>query len=643
MGMPVGFFARSPLRFPTRARRGVLLLLVLPCFLICGTAANRITRISADAASSALSAQRIQADINFLASPQLKGRDTGTPENNRAAKYVAEGFRHAGLQPLGGGAGKDSFFQYFTVTVGAELGPKNFLSVTASAGATVLGLKEDWLPFNYSENGQAGVPLVFAGFGITAPEYNYDDYAHLDVKDKAVIVLRNEPQKDDEKSIFDVRQPTQYSALINKAINARNHGAKVMILVNDAPSALPGAPPEEDLLMPFDSLSGPQNPGILLVQVKRSVVDRWLQRTGKSLDALQKPIDERLETQSFALDEREMLNLRVDVKHIHARTQNVVAMVRGRDPQLASEAVVIGAHYDHLGLGRHDALDPDAAGQVHPGADDNASGTAAVLELARAICARRADLKRSVIFLTFSGEELGLLGSAYYTEHPLWPLEKTVAMLNLDMVGRVREGKLYVGGTGTSPVFPKLLEAANATGLHLESSRSGYGASDHTSFYVKDIPVLFFFSGLHEDYHRATDTPDKIAAGEEARVGDLVLHVAMALASGEPRPQFTRVVEPRPVGSTGGGGGYGAYFGSIPDMGAEVEGVRFADVRDASPAAKAGLKRGDVLVEFAGAPIKNLYDFTYQLRAHRPGEEVRVVVLRNAQRVEATVKLEVRH
>lgn len=598
-------------------------------------------RASADGQSSAISAQRIQADVNYLASPQLKGRDTGTPENNRAAKYIAQEFHRAGLEPLGGG--KDAFFQYFTVTVGAELGPGNRAAARSGSSPSELRLKEDWLPFNYSESGEVTAPLVFAGFGITAPEYHYDDYAHLDAKDKAVIVLRDEPQKDDEKSVFDGRQPTQYSALINKAINARNHGAKAMILVNDAPSSLPGVPPEEDRLMPFDSLSGPQNPGILLLQVRRAVVDGWLKSSGKSLDGLQKPIDEKLETQSFAL-EGATLDLRIDVKHIHARAQNVAAVVRGRDAQLAAEAVVIGAHYDHLGLGRHNALDPDAAGQVHPGADDNASGTAAVMELARAVAARRDDLKRSVIFLTFSGEELGLLGSAYYTAHPLWPLEKTVAMLNLDMVGRVRDGKLYVGGVGTSPAFAKLLEEANSSALRLESSRSGYGSSDHTSFYVSNIPVLFFFSGLHPDYHRATDTPEKIAAGEEARVDELVLRIAMALASGEPRPQFTRVQEPNPVGATGsGGGGYGAYFGSIPDMGADVEGVKFADIRDGSPAAKAGLQRGDVLVEFAGTPIKNLYDFTYQLRAHRPGEEVRVAVLRDGKRVEATVKLEVRH
>ena len=626
----------SPFRAP-RIRRVALLAAPLLLFWVAAGTAPRWTAAAApDTSAASPNAQRIQADINYLAGPQLKGRDTGTPENDRAAKFIAEEFRHAGLEPLAAEDGKKQFFQFFTVTVGAKLGKQNHLRVERAAGQEGLRLGEDYQPFNYSENGEARLPIVFAGFGITAPEYHYDDYQGLDVKDKAVLVLRNEPQKDDEKSIFDGRQPTQHSALVNKAINARNHGARAMILVNDAL-----APGEEDRLIPFDSLSGPQNSGIMLLQVKRSVADGWLSASGKTLAALQKPIDDKLETQSMVI-EGLTLDLRVDVRHIHARTQNVAGVLRGSDPQLSAQAVVVGAHYDHLGLGRHDALDPDAAGQVHPGADDNASGTAAVLELARLLAARRSELGRSVVFLTFSGEELGLLGSAYYTAHPLWPLDETVAMLNLDMVGRVRDSKLFVGGIGTSPGFPHILEGANTTSLHLESSRSGYGSSDHTSFYVKDIPVLFFFSGLHSDYHRATDTPDKINASEEARVTDLAERTLLALASGE-RPQFTRVAEPHPVGGTGGGGGYGAYFGSIPDMGSDVEGVRFADIRDGSPAAKAGLKRGDVLVEFAGTPIKNLYDFTYQLRAHRPGEEVRVAVLRDGKRVEATVKLEVRH
>ena len=630
--MPIVPSARSAPRLRRCALFAVPLLLV---FAAGAATAHRDERGAADTQAGSPSAERIQADINYLASPQMKGRDTGSPENNRAAQYIADEFRHAGLEPLAADGEKHDYFQYFTVTVGAKLGRHNRLQVERGASRQSLRLGEDFQPFNYSESGEAHLPVVFAGFGITAPEYHYDDYQGLDVKDKAVVVLRNEPQKDDPNSVFDGRQPTSHSALVNKAINARNHGARALILVNDSPE-----PGEKDLLIPFDSLSGPQNPGILLAQVTRAAADSWLAPSGKSLAALQKSIDDKLAPQSLALDGM-LIDLRVDVDHIHAQTQNVAGLLRGSDPQLSAEAVVVGAHYDHLGLGRHDALDPAAAGQVHPGADDNASGTAAVMELARLLSARRAELKRSVIFLTFSGEELGLLGSEYYASHPLWPLDKTVAMLNLDMVGRVRDSKLYVGGTGTSPVFSHILEAANATGLHLESSRSGYGASDHTSFYVKDIPVLFFFSGLHPDYHRATDTPDKIDSPGEARVTDLAERTLLALASGD-RPQFTRVAEPHPVGATGGGGGYGAYFGSIPDMGAEVEGVRFADIRDGSPAAKAGIVRGDVLVEFAGAPIKNLYDFTYQLRAHRPGEEVRVIVLRQGKRVEATVKLEVR-
>jgi hypothetical protein len=245
------------------------------------------------------------------------------------------------------------------------------------------------------------------------------------------------------------------------------------------------------------------------------------------------------------------------------------------------------------------------------------------------------------VFLAFSGEELGLLGSAYYTKNPAWPLERTEAMLNLDMVGRPREGKLYVGGVGTSPGFKEILEKANRTGLQLSYSESGYGSSDHTSFYVKNIPVLFLFSGLHADYHKPSDLPEKIQFADAARVGDLALRTTLTLAAQDARPQFVRVQEARPPAG-GGGPGYGAYFGSIPDMGEEVEGVKFADIRDGSPAAKAGLKAGDILIEFAGKPIKNLYDFTFALRAHKPGEEVSVTVLRGKEKMTVTVRLEQR-
>lgn len=579
----------------------------------------------------AVSPERLQQHVNYLASPQMKGRATGSPELKRASEYIASDFRKVGLQP---GNGK-SYFQEFRVTVGAELGKQNRLAFTGSPGAQAkhYTLSETFVPLNFSETGEASLPLVFAGYGITAPEYNYDDYSHLDVAGKAVIVLRNEPQKDDANSKFEGKQPTQHSSQINKAINARNHGAKAMILVNDEPG-----PGEEDLLVKFGTLTGPENAGILLIHAKRSVVDEWLAADGKNLSQLQKEIEQKLESQSFAL-KGGPVSVSVDVRKQMAQTRNVVGVLRGSDSKLAEEAIVIGAHYDHLGLGQQNSLAPSQVGQVHPGADDNASGTAVMMELARELVARRIELKRSIVFLAFSGEELGLLGSAHYTKNPTWPLEKIAAMVNLDMVGRPRDNKIFVGGVGTSPAFKEILARANTTGLALSESQDGYGSSDHQSFYVKNLPVLFFFSGLHADYHKPSDTPEKFQAAEAARVGDLAMRTVIELARMGEKPQFVRVQQPSVPAMGGAGGGYGAYFGSIPDMGEEVKGVRFSDVRDGSPAAQAGLKAGDILIEFAGKEIQNLYDFTYALRTHRPGEEVEVTVLRDGKPLKVKVTL----
>lgn len=573
----------------------------------------------------------LRKHVEFLASTQLKGRGTGTPELGRAARYIADHFRRAGLEPGAGG----SYFQRFPVIVGAQLGRKNRLRATvANAPERSAAIEKEYVPLNFSDSGEARLELAFVGYGITADEHRYDDYLHLDVAGKAVIVLRNEPQKDADSSPFDGKQPTQHSLIVNKAINARNHGAKALILVND----LPG-PAEDDLLLKFGQITGPTHSGILLVHAKRSLVDEWLKPSGKTLAGQQKAIDEKLQPQSFYVPETKV-DLRVDVRKIAARTENVVGILRGSDPALAEEALVLGAHYDHLGLGERNSLAPSQAGRVHPGADDNASGTAALLELASALAARRADLRRSLVFVAFSGEELGLLGSSHYVKEPAWPLERTAAMLNFDMVGRLRDNKLYVGGVGTSPVFREILEKANHTQLALAFQPSGYGSSDHTSFYVKNVPVLFFFSGLHADYHKPTDLPERIQYADQARAADLAMHAAMELAARPERPAFVRVQEARPV--AGSGGGYGPYFGSIPDMGEEVTGVRFADVRDGSPAAKAGLKAGDILVEFAGKPIRNLYDFTYALRSHKPGDTVRVVALRGGERLAVDVTLEPR-
>ena len=321
-------------------------------------------------------------------------------------------------------------------------------------------------------------------------------------------------------------------------------------------------------------------------------------------------------------------------------TQNVVALLRGRDPALRDEYVVIGAHFDHLGRETTFAQDPEAGDAIRNGADDNASGTAAVLDLARLLAANPP--RRSVIFVNFSAEELGVLGSSWFVNHPPVPLERIVAMLNFDMVGRLRNDKLIVYGTSTATELKGILDSANAaagsTMLRVTGSGDGYGPSDQSSFYAKDIPVLHFFTDLHDDYHRATDDADKINAAGEARVVELALRVARAVADRPARLTFVRIAPPVRTGVSEEG--RQTYLGTIPDMAAsETKGLRLTGVRAGSPADLGGLKAGDVIVELGGVAVKDLYSYSDALYAHKPGDVVKIVVLRGTERLELTVTL----
>jgi len=586
----------------------------------------------AAAAWAAADAQRYLQHVRALAAPEMKGRGAGTPELDQAARYLAREFQAAGLEPLNG----RSYLQPFQLVTGATLGPQNLFRVRSGETAQTLRAAQDFLPFSFSGRGTASGAVVFAGYGITAPEYNYDDYTHLDVKDKIVLVLRHEPQEHDEKSGFLGKTFTQHAQFINKAINARNRGARALLVVND----LAAHPGDEDRLARFGTTSGPQDAGIAVLQVKAAVAESWLAAAGKSLRSLHAEIDKKLEPQSVALPASLELTIQVDLERQLATVNNVAGFLPGR----ADEHIIIGAHYDHLGLGEQHSLAESMIGQVHHGADDNASGAAGLIELARLFAAARGSLPRGVVFLAFAGEELGLLGSAHYVERPLLPLEKAAAMINLDMIGRVRNSKLFIGGVGTGSTFKALVEeAVKKAPFQAEFSGSDPSGSDHTSFVLKRVPALFFFSGLHGDYHKPSDTWDKIDAPGAARVLDLVFEVADKLGRAADRPQFVRTLSGPPGAATGSvGGGYGPYFGSIPDFGQVESGVKFADVREGSPAAKAGLKAGDILVEFGGSAIKNLYDFTYALRSRRPGDQVEVRVLRQGSPLAVRVTLESR-
>jgi hypothetical protein len=318
-------------------------------------------------------------------------------------------------------------------------------------------------------------------------------------------------------------------------------------------------------------------------------------------------------------------------------TQNVVALVPGRDPALRGQYVVIGAHFDHLGRSSSGALDPNRGNAIRNGADDNASGTAAALELARLFSEHPA--RRSIIIAHFSGEELGLLGSQWFVEHAPVALDSIGAMINFDMVGRLRNDKLIVYGVATASELPAILDSANvAPSLAISAQGDGFGPSDHSSFYAKGIPVLHFFTDLHDDYHSATDDVEKINGAGEARVVALAERVVRDIADRPARLTAVRVAARAPTTSSREGSS--VYLGSIPDMSAgDIPGLKLTGVRAGSPADLGGLRAGDVIVEFGGVPVKDLYSYTDALYSHKVGDKVKVAYLRDGKRVETTVLL----
>jgi peptidase M28-like protein/PDZ domain-containing protein/PA domain-containing protein len=580
--------------------------------------------------------QRFLADIKTLTRPAMEGRGDGTKGLTRAAHLIEERYESLGLQP----AGKNGFFQPFDVITGRRLRSGNRLHEgphmeEVSIERRNFKLLEDYIPLSFSANGSVDAPLVFAGYGITAPEFSYDEYQGLDTKGKVVLVFRGEPASLSAKS--KERDHTPHESVISKAINAKNHGATAIIFLN---GKLPSG--EEDVLPRFGDAEGPEDAGILCLQVKNSIADAWFRNHGKAFSDVQRELDDSGQSSPLLSSGsvRLSLSVTVNIETIHATVNNVLAYLPGK----TDEYVILGAHYDHLGRGQSHSLAPSQIGQIHPGADDNASGTAGVLELARLFAPLKGHLQRGILFANFAGEELGLLGSAEWVKNPTLPLDKAVAMLNMDMIGRIKNNKVYLGGLGTGTTFQSILDQAEAnTTFTYENSPGGYSSSDHTSFVTKRIPVLFFFSGLHSDYHKPSDTWEKINADSAAHLLDLVSNVALRLDNAPDRPTFVLVVEnPNPHAGTPSGGGYGPYFGSIPDFGQTENGVRFSDVRPGSPAAKAGLQAGDVLIQFGEKPIKNLYDFTDALRRSKVGDTVQVTVLRDGKRVAASVTLEQR-
>lgn len=583
---------------------------------------------NAAAVDGQISTERISKHIQFLASDKLQGRRAGTAFADEAAAYIEKEFRTYGLKP----ASSTGFLQPFTFVSSVKLGDQNSFQIKIAGGARTLKVSEEFMPLAFSPSDPAAGEILFAGYGISAPELQFDSYGGSDPKGKIVLVLRGSPDGDNPHGKF--AEYTQPGLEIqNKTLKAREKGARAIVFVSTEKSF------HQDRLSRLHHDLNFLDSGIPTAVISSDVAEAIFASSGSSIAKAEAKANEG---SSAFLVSGASAQLKTDVVKVNGKSANVVGVLAGNDPQLANEYVVIGAHYDHLGMGGPESLAGNPEGQIHHGADDNASGTTGVLELARVFAADRTKTKRSIMFIAFSGEEEGLLGSGAYTKTPIIPLANIVAMLNMDMIGRLRNQSLFVGGVGTSPIWKPLLEKLNGSpgtgsgsGSRFQFSygEDGFGPSDHQSFYVRDIPVLFFFTGTHDDYHKPSDTADKINSEGLMQVAQLVHDITTSIANEPQRIAFTKVkVEQKPTGR-----GFRVYLGTVPNYSDQNEGLKLDGVRPGSPAEKAGLKAGDVVIKLGKLPIKNVYDYTYALGEMRGGEEVEAVIKRDGK--EMTVKI----
>ncbi len=584
-----------------------------------------------------ITADDLRNAAQWFSEPGRAGRETGSPGAAAAGEFLGVYFQTLGLKPLGEG-----LFHSFTFNSGARVdAAKSKLTLATDGKDKTFALDKDFRPLAFSEDGAVEGEVLFAGYGLSVPEDGknprYNSYDGLDAKDKIVLLFRYVPE-----SVEPARraQLNRYAGLRYKAMMARERGARAVLVVSG-----PNSPSAGELLGMTNDGSHSAS-GILAASISTVAAEALLAPSGKKLKDLQAGLDnENPHAEGGFVLPKVQVKLGVGIEHLKKSDRNVVAMVPPTGG--SDEYVIVGAHYDHLGRGGAGSSMARSGeeSKVHPGADDNASGTAVVMELAGAFAKERAGTgnkrNRGVIFALWSGEEIGLIGSAAFCEKPPVPLEKVVAYVNFDMVGRLRDNKLTLQGVGSSKLWRKLIEKRNvAAGFSLTLQDDPYLPTDTTSFYPKKIPVLNFFTGAHEDYHRPSDTADKLNIEGLERIAKFAHQIVLDLAAAPERPDFARVER-----SDQGGGSRDslrAYLGTIPDYTTEIKGVKLSGVRGASPAEKAGLKGGDVIVEFAGQKIANIYDYTYGLDSVKIGVPIKVVVEREGKRVELTATPEAR-
>jgi aminopeptidase YwaD len=563
--------------------------------------------------------KELQGHIKYLASDSLKGRLTGSPGDSLAAEYIKNKLISYGLIPLSGDG-----LQRFKVTKRVLAGKSNSLSINGINYT----LDKDFMPFAFSSNTGMESEVVFAGYGfnINSDSLKWNDYNGIDVKGKWIMILRGDPEPENTKSPF-----IQFSADRDKALLAKDMGATGVLMVSG-----PVFDPQDT----FESLNlEGYSVDIPALRIKKEVADVILSKSKNTIAALEKKLNDARKPYSFST--KVTVNGKAEIVRELANTRNVVMLLPGEDPKLKDEYVILGAHFDHLGMGGPGsgsrALDTIG---IHHGADDNASGVAMMLELAEKFAKTKRSHRRSILCLSFSGEEEGLLGSKHFVDDPGINLSKVNAMINLDMVGRLNEtNNLQISGVGTATGLKQLIYSKSDTSvIKLTFSEEGYGPSDHSSFYGKNIPVLFYFTGAHLDYHTPTDTYNKINFSGMVRVSSLIYNVAEELVSSDSRLQF-KEAGPK-VETVRYRRGKGVTLGIMPDFAGVIKnGLRVDAVDPGKPAALGGMKKGDIITFVNGKQVNNIYDYMFRMGQLKHGQTISVEVLRNDKKVVLVIQL----
>ena len=581
---------------------------------------NKSNKEKIDPGSAEIMTFEILEHIKYLSSDKLEGRSPGSEGSKKAIKYISKHWEAQGIIP----AGTKKYEQAFSYINKVSLGSRNILRVRNSKSR--YKIKKDFIPIGWSGSGNLDAEVVFVGYGFDIDDsLSWNDYLNVDVKNKWVLMFSDGPDGNSPHSPYGY-----HKKMYNKVIAARDRGAGGILFAERI---------EKEKLNPLVYRQSASSAGLPIIQITHAIANDILGNNERTISELRLIIDKKLSSLSFIIDRK--VSASVNLKLEKETATNIVGLIEGSDPVLKNEYIIIGAHYDHLGYGGHmsGSLNPDSL-QIHNGADDNASGTAGVLELSHKLMMNKHLLGRSIITICFDAEEKGLLGSKFYTQNPSKNLEQTAIMINMDMIGRLNENAITIGGVGSAKILSNILEdVKNKHALTIDKNIGGmdFGRSDHASFYRENIPVLFFFTGAHEDYHKPSDDWDKIDYQGEKDILNFLYDLIIELSMIKEKPGFTEVTNNDTDNQSPS---FNVTFGVIPSYGSQKVGMEIDGIsRKNGPADKAGMIKGDIIIEINGKKVRNIYDYMSRLADLNSGDKIKVKIIRDKIEMELILEL----